>query len=112
MSNEQRCLDRTAVTLSAELKTLSAITTVKIVDISKCGIGLLASQPLSIGEEVSLNFTLPSYAQNNAVSIHAKVIHITTVRNKYLIGLTTLHLSQHDILVFKEFFNFHQRFEA
>lgn len=112
MPNEQRCSDRTAVTLPAQLKTSLETEAVKIVDISCCGIGIITTQQVVTGDDVALNFVLPGYAQNNPLSINAKVIHTTSVRDKHLIGLSILSPSQHDILVLKEFFNFHQRFRA
>lgn len=112
MPYDQRCSDRTTVTLPAELITSEETRTVKIVDISSCGIGVICSQPINISDDVSLKFALPGYAQNNTLSVQVKVIHTTNIRNQQLIGLSLSNPSQHDILVFKEFFNFHQRFEA
>jgi len=108
---DQRCDSRVTLTRVAKLKNSQGEYDVKIVDISTCGIGVLSNQKI-MDENLSIHFSLPGYEQDNSISLPVQVKHLTDMKDKHLIGLAFTQASQHDLLVIKEFFNFHNRFRA
>ena len=84
----------------------------KMVDISTCGLGLLSSKPLNTEHPVEIQFTLPTYNNTANIQITGKIVHNTRVNQQYLLGIEFQNLTAHDLLVLKEFFIYHQRFNA
>lgn len=112
-SSEQRCHDRQSLNRSIYLSSDNQDKIeLKMVDISTCGIGLLSPKQITTEENVSLEFSLPVYDQNTIVKIAGKIVRATPVNRQYLLGVEFQNPTPHDILVIKEFFNFHRRFNA
>ncbi|WEJ63087.1 PilZ domain-containing protein [Thiomicrorhabdus lithotrophica] len=109
---DSRCSERISINRTVEINNGSHPISIKMVNISNCGFGALASQVFQNGEILKVEFSLPGYEQNSKISLNAQVIHSTKVNNNFLIGLSFQDLTPHQKLVIKEFSNFHKRFDA
>lgn len=82
----------------------------KMLDLSENGIGILSPEPVERGEKVSVKFSLPSL--NRAyIQLEGIIIHITSVREQYLIGFQFTNLPIHTQSLIAEFIRQHHRFD-
>ncbi|MEA1989374.1 MAG: PilZ domain-containing protein [Pseudomonadota bacterium] len=109
---DSRCSARISVNRTVEINNDSQPVSMKMVNISNCGFGILGSKAFQNGKILKVHFSLPGYEQNSKIKLNAQVIHSTRVNNNFLIGLTFQDLTPHEQLVIKEFANFHKRFDA
>ncbi|WP_040726209.1 PilZ domain-containing protein [Thiomicrorhabdus sp. Kp2] len=110
---EKRCRDRLSLNRKVILTSgENTLYNLKMVDLSTCGLGLLSPKPINEDNLVSLQFSLPAYDQNSNINILGKIMHTTQVNRQYLLGIEFQRLTAHDILVMKEFFIYHNRFNA
>ena len=109
---DNRCSERISVNRTVEINNGSHPISMKMVNISNCGLGVLGSKVFQNGEILKLEFSLPGYEQNSKISLKAQVVHSTKVNKNFLIGLSFQELTPHEQLVIKEFSNFHKRFDA
>ena len=109
---DSRCSERVSVNRTVTINNQTAPISLKMVNISNCGFGALGSKPYQNGEILQVQFSLPGYEQHSKISLNAQVVHSTKVNNHFLIGLSFQELTPHDLLVIKEFSNFHKRFDA
>ncbi|MDX1353241.1 MAG: PilZ domain-containing protein [Thiomicrorhabdus sp.] len=110
---EKRCHDRQMlnrkVTITTEDVTLNDL---KMVDISTCGLSLLSPKTLPEQSIVNLHFSLPAYDKNTSLNITGKIVRSTQTHQQHLLGIQFQNPSQHDLLIMKEFFIYHHRFDA
>lgn len=82
----------------------------QLIDISSCGLGIISELAPHQHEHWLVALSLPTYDNDAPLMLHAQVIHASKVRNQYLVGLEILHPSGHDLIVIRDFFNYHRRF--
>ncbi len=109
---EQRCSERVSINRSAILNTPRSDSPIraKLLNISICGAGILCNEDLSIGEIITLHFSLPNYDNESELSIQSKIACFSKVQNQYLIGIEFSKLNTHEELVIKSFTSYHARF--
>jgi len=109
---DSRCAQRITINRSATLKTSDTDSPVpaKLLNISRCGAGILCNHNLMIGEIITLNFSLPNYDNDNGLSITSKIACFSKVQNQYLIGVEFSELDTHEELVIQSFTSYHKRF--
>lgn len=112
MPSEKRCTERTTIVRSLLILSSDITIQAKLLNISNCGVGVICPSKLPVGDYFSLQLTLPSYDQDNKLTLKAQTVHLAETHEGFLIGFKFIEPSQHSILVIREFFNFHHRFQA
>lgn len=126
--NDQRCSERVLIRRPVKicpLATQPANTTqeplapkeydwhsAQLIDLSSCGMGLLIDQALETYDYWLVSMSLPNYDNDAPLLLKAKITRTSKVRQQYLIGFEFLHLSAHDLIVIRDFFDYHRRFFA
>ena len=109
---DPRCAQRVSINRSATLQAPNTEQPVqaKLLNISKCGAGILCNHNLSIGEIITLNFSLPNYDNESDLAITSKIACFSKVQNQFLIGVEFSELDTHEALVIQSFTSYHERF--
>lgn len=108
--SEQRKFDRITTERPISIQTDHGTIQGKMLDLSENGIGILSPKPVGEGEEVSVQFNLPTL-DFSAFQLEGIIIHSTSVRKQYLIGLEFSSLPVHIQSLIAEFIRYHHRLD-
>lgn len=107
---EQRKFDRIATERPILIQRDHQAIQGKMLDLSENGIGILSPESVETGEKVSVNFKLP-LLNRESIQLEGIIIHSTSVRKQYLIGLQFTNLPTHMHAMIAEFIRHHHRLD-
>lgn len=107
--NDNRKAPRISINRSAVIKIADEERKTKLLDISLCGSGILCNEPIPVGPEVTLIFSLPNHDSDAKLAISGHVVRSAAVQNQHLVGIEFDPLDLHQDLVIKGFFTYHDR---
>ncbi|MBD3611810.1 MAG: PilZ domain-containing protein [Hydrogenovibrio crunogenus] len=107
---EQRKFDRIATERPISIQRNQTSIQGKMLDLSENGIGILSPEPVTTGEKVSVDFNLP-LLNRASIQLEGIIIHVTSVRQQYLIGLQFTNLPTHMQAMIAEFIRYHHRLD-
>jgi len=108
--NEQRKAERIATDRPVQMTSPALDVKGKMIDLSIKGCGVLSQNEIKTGDNITLNFHLPS-AGTTDIKIDGVASHTQAVRKEYLIGVEFVDLPDHLDNVISEYIHYHHRLD-
>ncbi|UQB42836.1 PilZ domain-containing protein [Thiomicrospira microaerophila] len=104
---EKRAAKRANLDKPATMRVNETETTVRIVNISTTGLGLISTEHLTPKSLAEINLNLYFYNELTHLKLTAIVVHSTPVQEQFLIGLSLCDLNPFSFRVINQFVELH-----